>query len=237
MNWIQLELVCAASRVNDFKAILDDYGHGGCVVEELPEEEGLTGSLSCLRAYLPVSRKYRAVQTEIVEKLRKAGYQGGLKEQRLKQNEWFASLKQDFKESDVGDRFIIRPSWSRKKSVPPGRTLLKIDPGAAFGTGLHPTTRLCLQELEKHIKRSYTVFDLGTGTGILAIAAAKLGAGAIYACDIDAVAVKTAAANAVMNSVTGITFKRGHWGLPSYVAIKTVTILSWPTSRPGQSAF
>ena len=104
-------------------------------------------------------------------------------------------LEKNFKVMEIGQHFVIKPSWTDLKLDYPGRVIIEMDPGAAFGTGLHPTTRLCLLNLHKYLKPGMTVFDLGTGTGILAIAAVKLGAASVMAFDLDNVAVKTAQSN------------------------------------------
>jgi ribosomal protein L11 methyltransferase len=97
---------------------------------------------------------------------------------------------------EIGTKLWIGPSWHQP---PAGRAAVRIDPGLAFGTGAHPTTKLVLVFLEKQIKGGERVLDYGCGSGILAIAAAKLGAGAIGATDIDPAALETAAANALAN--------------------------------------
>ena len=95
---------------------------------------------------------------------------------------------------------MIKPSWQEHQPRP-DEVVIELDPGMAFGTGLHPTTRMCLQALEEHLKPGAKVLDLGTGSGILAIAAAKLGAGSVLALDNDPLAVKAVRANVQSNGV------------------------------------
>ncbi|MBV9960460.1 MAG: 50S ribosomal protein L11 methyltransferase, partial [Acidobacteria bacterium] len=108
----------------------------------------------------------------------------------------------------VGRRFVIAPPWSEVAEAP-DRIVIRIEPGMAFGTGTHETTRLCLAAIEKYFDRE-SFLDVGTGTGILAIAAARLAPDArIAACDTDAEAVEIARENARLNQVEGINFSVG----------------------------
>jgi ribosomal protein L11 methyltransferase len=99
--------------------------------------------------------------------------------------DWMAAWRDSWPSAPVGEKFFLVPVWSGEPT-PAGRWRLEIDPGMAFGTGSHATTQLCLEALERHLRAGDAVFDLGTGSGILARGAALAGAGRIYACDIDA---------------------------------------------------
>jgi ribosomal protein L11 methyltransferase len=122
--------------------------------------------------------------------------------------DWLGEWKKSWQPVEVGERFIIAPPWSEIRDAD-DRIVIRIEPGMAFGTGTHETTRLCLAAIEKHFDgRSF--LDVGTGTGILAIAAAKLFPDArIEACDTDAVAIGIAEENAKLNGVPGIVFRVG----------------------------
>jgi ribosomal protein L11 methyltransferase len=102
----------------------------------------------------------------------------------------------------IGRRLLVRPSWVRAPA-PGGAATVTLDPGMAFGTGRHPTTRLCLEALVRHLGGGERVLDVGTGSGILAIAAAKLGAGHVLALDTDGLARRIARDNARRNGVAG----------------------------------
>jgi len=131
-----------------------------------------------------------------------------LKTREVPDRDWLAEWKKDWQPVEVG-RFTIAPPWSEIKDRP-GRIVIRIEPGMAFGTGTHETTRLCLKAIEKHF-RGGSFLDVGTGTGILAIAAAKMFPDArVEACDTDAEAVEIARENARLNGVGDqIDFRAG----------------------------
>lgn len=116
------------------------------------------------------------------------------------EEDWANNWKAYFKPMPVGEKLLVCPSWEK---IPDGNTraVLKIDPGMAFGTGTHHTTRMCLELLEKNIKNGDLVADLGCGSGILSIAASLMGAKETYAIDIDPVAARVAAENAELNGI------------------------------------
>ena len=116
------------------------------------------------------------------------------------EEDWRNNWKKYFNPMPVGEKILIRPSW-RDDYDPNGRVVLNIDPGLAFGTGNHETTRLCLEAVERYLKEGDTVLDVGCGSGILAIASLLLGAGSAVGVDIDETAVKTAKENAEINNV------------------------------------
>lgn len=117
------------------------------------------------------------------------------------EEDWLNNWKQYFHPIPVGERLLIRPTW-RTEFDPGERVVLNLDPGLAFGTGTHETTRLCLIALERYIKEGATVLDVGCGSGILAVAALLLGAKSAAGVDIDELAVKTARENAELNGVS-----------------------------------
>lgn len=114
--------------------------------------------------------------------------------------DWNENWKKYFHTTEIGEKLAIVPSWEKYENKN-GRTVLSIDPGAAFGTGTHATTSLCLSLLEKYIKADTEMLDIGTGSGILSIAAVLLGAPKAIGVDIDAQSVKTAKENAEINKI------------------------------------
>jgi len=135
----------------------------------------------------------------------------------LRAQDWAESWKKHFRPLQIGDRLLIKPTWSPRRPRP-GQQVVTLDPGLSFGTGQHPTTAFCLEYLCAFLPRPATpsFLDIGTGSGILAIAAAKLGYAPVCAFDNDPVAVRVARANARLNGVLKrIKLRRGDVrGLP-----------------------
>jgi len=119
--------------------------------------------------------------------------------ERLEDADWVRRTQAQFPRLAIGKRLWVVPTWDE---APAGAVVVRLDPGLAFGTGSHPSTRLALRFLERRLRGGERVLDYGCGSGILAIAAAKLGARQVSATDIDATAVETAAANATANAVS-----------------------------------
>jgi ribosomal protein L11 methyltransferase len=158
-----------------------------------PEREAVRASvLDALRIYALPPSCLRAIEVREVET-----------------RDWLGEWKKSWQPVEVGARFVVAPPWSEVEDRP-GRIVIRIEPGMAFGTGTHETTRLCLAALEKYFTGG-SLLDVGTGTGILAIAAAKLDPRArVEACDTDAEAVYVARENARLNGVAAqINFRTG----------------------------
>lgn len=118
----------------------------------------------------------------------------------LREEDWAHAWKQFYKPLRVGRRIVLKPSWEEYAAAP-ADLVIELDPGMAFGTGLHPSTRLCIAALEDLVRPGDDVLDLGTGSGVLAIAALKLGAGHVLAVDIDPIAVNVTLENAQRNAI------------------------------------
>ncbi|OPZ74952.1 MAG: Ribosomal protein L11 methyltransferase [Firmicutes bacterium ADurb.Bin456] len=122
---------------------------------------------------------------------------------KLLEEDWANTWKQYYKPVHAGQRIVIKPSWEQYRAAD-GELVIELDPGMAFGCGSHPTTSLCLKLLEKYIQGGERVYDVGTGTGILALAAAALGASRVVAVDQDPCACRVAVENVARNRVAGI---------------------------------
>jgi len=127
---------------------------------------------------------------------------GRIRVSRIRREDWAESWKRHFQPIEIGSALLIKPSWSRRRPRA-GQALVVLDPGLSFGTGQHPTTAFCLRQLvaRREPDRRQAFLDIGTGSGILAIAAAKLGYGPVHALDVDPDAVRVAQGNARQNGV------------------------------------
>lgn len=125
------------------------------------------------------------------------------------EDDWATSWKKYYKTIKLGKNIVIKPTWE-DYTPQKEETIIELDPGMAFGTGTHETTMMCVELLEKYIKNSDTVFDIGTGSGILAITASKLGAKKVVGVDIDEVAVDAAKSNVKYNRIENVDIKHGN---------------------------
>ena len=119
---------------------------------------------------------------------------------QVDEEDWANEWKNYYKPTKVGEKVVVKPTWEEYEAKE-GDLIIELDPGMAFGTGTHETTSMCIQQLEKYVKQDSKVFDIGCGSGILAIAAAKLGANDVLAVDLDEVAVKVSKENIELNIV------------------------------------
>lgn len=171
---------------------LDELFQVTAYFESMPDRERVRAELTeALRIYSLPSQSVRQMNVREVA-----------------DEDWLGEWKKSWQPVEVGERFIIAPPWSEIRDAL-DRIVIRIEPGMAFGTGTHETTRLCLMAIEKHFDGG-SFLDVGTGTGILAIAAARLFPEArVEACDTDAEAIQIAHENALLNGVTDIGFRVG----------------------------
>ncbi|MCY4417779.1 MAG: 50S ribosomal protein L11 methyltransferase [Chloroflexi bacterium] len=189
MSWHELRITVPFEYVEPVSYLFERYGYG-LSVETKP------GEYAILRSYLPSLSRQRLAHIEVGIKLASSVAElGELQITPLGVDEdWRDSWKKHFTLLRVGEHLVIKPSWI-EYDAKPGDVVIDIDPGLAFGTGYHPTTYSCLEALEELIRPGQVILDVGTGSGILTIAAAKLGAGHITAVDIDGHAVRAAQKN------------------------------------------
>ncbi|WP_346867874.1 MULTISPECIES: 50S ribosomal protein L11 methyltransferase [unclassified Clostridium] len=148
---------------------------------------------------------------ESVDKLGEFGFDKGegiVTYHKVNEDDWANNWKQYYKPTKVGEHIVVKPTWEDYEEKP-GEVVVELDPGMAFGTGTHETTRMCIKALEKKVEKDTTVFDIGTGSGILSIAAAKLGAKQVVGVDLDPVAVESAKKNLEFNKVNNIQILYG----------------------------
>lgn len=173
--------------------LFNRYGYGGAVIETFPPDfERVT-----VRTVVSKEDDERLRQIEMMLALIGQALPNGLPEPRLQlvgKSDWAESWKEHFHVIRVAQNFVIKPSW-RDYTPAESDLVIEIDPGLAFGSGLHPTTQLCLKILEELPLTGHSFFDVGTGSAVLSLAALKLGAGPVRAVDVDEVAVTVAREN------------------------------------------
>lgn len=200
VKWVEITVTTAQPAVEAVANILLECRTGG-IVEEHPQP-----GVVQLRGYLPVGPATDVTLSAIASRIRtlpKFGLdvgRAGIATQVVEDSRWAFAWKNHFKPFAVGRRLWITPTWD-ETPPPAGAVVVELDPGMAFGSGLHPSTQMCLAVLEEHLRGGERVVDVGTGSGILSIAAAKLGAAAVLAVDNDPVAVDVARQNAAHNRV------------------------------------
>ena len=189
MQWHEISIEIPFEYVEPISYLFDRYGHGMSM--EIRDND-----LVLLRTYLPSTSRQRLAHIEVGVKLTNLLQPlGELKIEPLPPDEdWQNSWKVHFSLLKLGQHLVIKPSWIDYTPAPDD-IVIELDPGLAFGTGYHPTTYTCLEALEQLVEPGMSVLDLGVGSGILTIAAAKLGAGHILALDIDSVAITAARQN------------------------------------------
>jgi ribosomal protein L11 methyltransferase len=221
MNWLELSVEVDPEAVEPVSELFARYGYNaGVVVEQMliaPQEEhedwealthpeiDPTRPVS-VRTYLPNDDEAAEKRRQVEQALWHLGQMrevGPLRVEVREEEDWANAWKAYYGILRVGERLVIKPSWL-EYTPREGDLVLDLDPGMAFGTGLHPTTRLCLRALEGHVRPGMRILDLGTGSGILAIAAAMLGGpGAhVTALDTDNVAVEATRQNVERNRLS-----------------------------------
>ncbi|MPM54334.1 Ribosomal protein L11 methyltransferase [bioreactor metagenome] len=224
MKWAEISIQTSHEATEAVANIFHELGSSGVVIED-PElvnsyrrsgiwdytdiPEFTDTETVTVKAYLPADdqldeklRLFKRLFDELaVHNLDRGS--GVLNCHEVNEEDWSSSWKEFFHPVKIGERIVIKPSW--EDYLPEENDLvIELDPGMAFGTGTHHTTAMCCRCLEDVIRPGVTVFDIGTGSGILSIAAAKLGADAVEAVDLDSVAVRVARENVALNDVKDI---------------------------------
>jgi len=209
--WLEIRIRVPGDEVDLVCARLEACGSCGVTVAEAaldtfvpPDPDELFGGVQELRAYFPgqpAEQLFERLRAELADLPRVLVEQDTVTE--VRNADWAESWKQHFTALRIGRRLVIRPSWE-ERTAEPGVVEVVLDPGMAFGTGTHGTTRLCLEALAAAFESDSPprrVLDVGTGSGILAIAAARLGADHVLACDIDDEVCRVASENVAANGV------------------------------------
>ena len=226
MKWSEISIHTTHEAVEAISNILHEAGAGGVVIEDpydlIKEREDWFGEVYelnpddypeegvIIKAYLPVN----SFLGETVEEIKQAInnlllYDIDIGKNKItisevNEEEWATAWKKYYNPVKISEKFTIVPTWEVYEPVSSDELIIELDPGMAFGTGTHPTTVMCIQALEKYVKPGDKVIDVGTGSGILSIAAAMLGAKSVRALDLDPVAVDSARLNVKLNKVQHI---------------------------------
>jgi ribosomal protein L11 methyltransferase len=212
MRWLELTVQVHPEAVESVSELLRRYSSDGVVIEEPFEltEDGqdyrvLYGQPVKIHAYIPIDGKEEEARQQIEQGLWHlsslgAHFVGEVQTRVVDEEDWANAWKDYYHVTHIGRRLVIRPSW-REYTPKEHEVVVTLDPGMAFGTGVHPTTRMCLEQVEHRVQAGMCVLDVGTGSGILALAAAKLGAQQVDTIDNSSVAVESAIANAAMNDL------------------------------------
>lgn len=203
LQWVEISVNAGSEAAEAAAALLARYG--SVAIEELtatPTSGSSFAPLVTVRCYLladQVERQQQAIESGLWH-LSQLLPIGEPQYRTLTEADWMSAWKEHYPVIHVGQRIVIVPSWRQYESSASDITIA-LDPGMAFGTGLHPSTQLCLRAVERFAAKGQRVLDVGTGTGILAIAAVKLGAASALAIDVEEAAVAAAIENSARNGV------------------------------------
>ncbi|MGM7721066.1 50S ribosomal protein L11 methyltransferase [Metabacillus sp. Hm71] len=226
MKWSEFSIHTTQEAVEPISNILHEAGASGVVIEDIADfvkerstalgeiyqldptdypEEGVV-----VKAYLPINSFLgetvdgikAAINNLLVYDIDLGKNQITISE--VNEEEWATAWKKYYHPVKISDKFTIVPTWEIYEPVSSDELIIELDPGMAFGTGTHPTTVLCIQALERTVQEGDRVVDVGTGSGVLSIAAALLGAKEIHALDLDQVAVESARINCKLNKVQNV---------------------------------
>ena len=211
LDWLEISVTTDSEAAEAVVELFNRHGHGQAVIEipqdrfeyELELETEALPTSVIVKTYLPGDGSASQARRHLEEGLWHLGQVYPIPEpviRELAERDWAEAWKQQYQLQRVGQRTVIVPAWE-EYTPSPGEIVIRLEPGMAFGTGLHPTTRLCLRALETHCPVGGELLDVGTGSGVLSIAAAKLGANSVLALDADSSAVAIARENVAMNGV------------------------------------
>lgn len=231
-TWIEVRVITKSEALEPVSGIFYGLDCKGVAIEDpndiLEREQGpLTwdfadiivlehkGKVAVVKAYFSEEDNIDEILKYINEKmneLKELGIDTGVakvESEKMFEEDWANNWKKYYKPTKVGEKIVVKPIWEEYDAQ--GEELVvELDPGMAFGTGTHETTRMCIQSLEKYVKEDSTVFDVGCGSGILAIAAAKLGSKMAVGVDLDPVAVESAKENVGYNNLENIQILYGN---------------------------
>ena len=208
-KWVELSIEAPAEYVEPLSHLFRRYGKGGVVTEEpggYSPDEGESPPVAdrvTVKTFYPLdgeaAERFGRIDVG-VRLMSQLTCMSPLTQRVIEEREWADAWKEHFHPLRVGRRLVVAPSW-RKYRASEGDVVIRLDPGMAFGTGHHPTTRMCMEQVEALVEPGMEVLDAGCGSGILSIAAALLGARRAFGLDVEEAAVPVARANAAENGV------------------------------------
>lgn len=231
MKWREIILKTESRGEEVVSAILYSLGANGLLIEDPNEIENLEQDKTnwnyideslmeikfdgiLIKSYFSyeedVDKKYDEIRRALEENnyIKEENINWELDHKTVEDKDWAESWKQYYKPVKLGNRIVIKPSWE-DYDLKDGEIQIELDPGMAFGTGTHESTAMCVEALESYVEDGYKIYDIGTGSGILAIVGAKLG-GKVVGIDLDPMAVKVAKENGLINKVEDrVEFREG----------------------------
>lgn len=231
-KWIEVRVITKSEALEPISGIFYGLDCKGVAIEDpndiLGREQGpLTwdfadinvlehkGKVAVVKGYFSVEDNIADVIAYVEEKVKELQEMGldigeaKVEHEEMFEEDWANNWKKYYKPTKVGEKIVVKPIWEEYEGTE-AELVVNLDPGMAFGTGTHETTRMCIQSLEKYIKKDSIVFDVGCGSGILAITAAKLGAKKAVGVDLDPVAVESSLENVEYNKLKNIEILHGN---------------------------
>lgn len=230
--WIEISIITKSEALEPISGIFYGLGCPNVAIEDpedlLSREQGpLTwdfadinilehkGNAAVVKAYFSEEDNIEQIVETVKQKLQEIKElgldigEGKVSYKKMHEEDWANNWKQYYKPVKITDKIVIKPIWEEYEKKD-NELIIELDPGMAFGTGTHETTRMCIKALDKYVKPNTTVFDVGCGSGILAIAAAKLGANHVVGVDLDPVAVDSSKENISFNDLSNIEVLEGN---------------------------
>jgi ribosomal protein L11 methyltransferase len=231
-KWIEVKIVTTSDAIEPVSGIFYGLDVKGVAIEDprdiLEREQGPLSwdfadinifeygkDAAVIKGYFNEEDDMEEIQKYIeakIEELKEMGIdvgEGKVVIREVFEEDWANNWKKYYKPTHIGERILIKPIWEDYEAKA-DEIVVEMDPGMAFGTGTHETTRMCIEALEKYVTKDSTVFDIGTGSGILGITAAKLGANRVVGVDLDPVAVDSAKGNVEFNNIDNIEILHGN---------------------------
>lgn len=235
-NWTEIKITVDADRVDEagdittmtvpYGIYTEDYRNLEEEAKEIAKIDLIDEDLlskdrtkGIVHIYISPEENPQEAVSFIEERLSADGIEYKTELLNCAREDWENNWKQYFKPIKVGEKLLIRPAWIDDYEAD-GRAVLTLEPGVAFGTGTHETTRLCMESLEKHVFAGCEMLDVGCGSGILSVAGMLLGAGSVTGVDIDRLAVKVAVENGKMNGFSAPEFNMQHGDLTDKISGK-----------------